>query len=64
MAALVVAEEPEPPAPPTAGVRKGQGVCAVVLYDYEAAEENEIPLLEGELIEQIEQIDEGKRAFC
>lgn len=66
MSALSVANEPIPPAPPappgapvTTGAQKGQGVCAVVLYDYEAAEENEIPLTEGELIEQIEQIDEG-----
>ena len=37
----------------------GEGVCAVVLYDYEAEEENEMSLAEGETIEQIEQIDEG-----
>lgn len=34
-------------------------MCAVVLYDYEAAEENEMPLTEGEVVEQIEQVDEG-----
>ena len=30
-----------------------------MLYDYEAEEENEMALVEGEIIEQIEQIDEG-----
>ena len=67
MAALSVTEPeptvpppPPPPAPPAAAaVRKGQGVCAIVVYEYEAAEENELALVEGELIEQIEQIDEG-----
>jgi hypothetical protein len=40
-----------------------RGVCAVVLYDYEPAEENEMQLVEGETIEQIEQIDEGELMF-
>jgi len=47
------------PPPPEAQPVTGQGVCAVVLYDYEAEEENEMALVEGETIEQIEQIDEG-----
>ena len=34
-----------------------------VLYDYEAEEENEMSLMEGEVIEQIEQIDEGIFVF-
>ncbi|KAG2057588.1 hypothetical protein BDR06DRAFT_951787 [Suillus hirtellus] len=46
--------EPEPESAPV-----GQGICAVVLYEYEATEDNEMNLEEGELIEQIEQIDEG-----
>jgi hypothetical protein len=30
-----------------------------VLYDYAAEESNEMSLVEGEVIEQVEQIDEG-----
>ena len=37
----------------------GRGVCAIVQFDYEAQEDNEMALVEGELIEQIEQVDEG-----
>ncbi|OCB86325.1 hypothetical protein A7U60_g6639 [Sanghuangporus baumii] len=60
MAALSVESTPAPPAPPAASAKaSGKGVCAVVLYDYEAEEENEMSLTEGETIEQIEQIDEG-----
>ncbi|EJD08583.1 uncharacterized protein FOMMEDRAFT_117069 [Fomitiporia mediterranea MF3/22] len=64
MAALSIESTPAaPPAPPAptqpALPAAGNGVCAVVLYDYEAEEENEMPLTEGETIEQIEQIDEG-----
>jgi hypothetical protein len=71
--------EPEPvqPPAPAAAAATGQGLCAVVLYDYEvrfvsrfirtsshlsllqAAEDNEMNLAEGELIEQVEEIDEG-----
>lgn len=53
---------PAPAAPePPAAVTTNKGVCAVVLYDYEAEEENEMALTEGETIEQIEQVDEGKK---
>lgn len=74
MSALRVAEPasapppapPAPPAPPTPSISVApstdRGVYAVVLYDYEAAEENEMQLVEGETIEQIEQIDEGESA--
>lgn len=63
MAALSVgASAPlAPPAPAAAPAKAaGKGVCAVVLYDYEAEEENEMSLTEGEIIEQIEQVDEGE----
>ncbi|KAH7904713.1 SH3 domain-containing protein [Hygrophoropsis aurantiaca] len=56
MAALNVEPEPEPA---RAASHTGQGVCAVVLYEYEAAEDNEMTLVEGELVEQIEEVDEG-----
>ncbi|MBW0517638.1 hypothetical protein O181_057353 [Austropuccinia psidii MF-1] len=36
-----------------------QGLRAVVAYEYEKAEDNEIDLIEGEIIENIEMIDEG-----
>jgi len=39
--------------------RKGKGVCAIVVNEYEALEENEIHLVEGELIEEIEKVDEN-----
>ncbi|CAO3664518.1 unnamed protein product [Umbelopsis ramanniana] len=35
------------------------GVSAVVLFTYDAAEENEISMVEGEIIHNIEQLDEG-----
>lgn len=72
MSALKVAESepapppppPAPPAPPpppmSAAPSTNRGLCAVVLYEYEPAEENEMQLVEGETIEQIEQIDEGR----
>ena len=63
MAALSVGASapPAPPAPAaTPAKAAGKGVCAVVLYDYEAEEENEMSLTEGETIEQIEQVDEGE----
>ena len=63
MAALSVgASSPlAPPAPAAAPAKAAvKGVCAVVLYDYEAEEENEMSLTEGETIEQIEQVDEGE----
>ncbi|KAL7308875.1 actin binding protein [Mucor circinelloides] len=36
-----------------------QGVSAVVLFEYEASETNEMSLLEGEVVTQIDQVDEG-----
>ena len=57
---MSVEPTPAPPPPPLAHEASGGGVRAVVLYDYEAEEENEMALLEGETIEQIEQIDEGE----
>lgn len=38
---------------------KGEGICAIATYEYEAAEEGEIGFTEGETIEAIDQIDEG-----
>ncbi|KAI8975112.1 hypothetical protein BDF20DRAFT_914087 [Mycotypha africana] len=35
------------------------GISAVVLFDYDADESNEMSLIEGELITQIDQVDEG-----
>ncbi|KAI9280308.1 hypothetical protein BC943DRAFT_348097 [Umbelopsis sp. AD052] len=37
----------------------GNGVSAVVLFTYDASEENEISMAEGEIIHNIEQLDEG-----
>ena len=37
----------------------GKGIVAVVLYEYEATEDNEINLAEGDFVEHIEEIDEG-----
>ncbi|KAI1787010.1 hypothetical protein LXA43DRAFT_1085152 [Ganoderma leucocontextum] len=52
--------EPEPePAPVAAAAHAGQGICAVIQYSYDAQEDNEMDLIEGELIEQIEELDEG-----
>lgn len=45
------------PAAPIA--HKGQGLCATALYEYEAAEEGEIGFAESEMIQDIEQVDEG-----
>ncbi|CAO0796533.1 unnamed protein product [Mucor circinelloides] len=36
-----------------------QGVSAVVLFEYDASETNEMSLLEGEVVTQIDQVDEG-----
>lgn len=60
MKAMSIAANTEALITPSPAPTKGRGVCAVVLYDYEAEEENEMALAEGETIEQIEQIDEGK----
>lgn len=35
------------------------GIRARVLFEYTADEENEMTLVEGEIVEQIEMIDEG-----
>ncbi|KAI8580168.1 hypothetical protein K450DRAFT_238490 [Umbelopsis ramanniana AG] len=35
------------------------GISAVVLFTYDASEENEISMVEGEIIHNIEQLDEG-----
>ncbi|KAI0940986.1 hypothetical protein AcV7_003214 [Taiwanofungus camphoratus] len=50
--------EAEPVLAPQAH-QHGQGLCAIVQFDYDAQEDNEMGLVEGELIEQIEQVDEG-----
>ncbi|KAI9357783.1 hypothetical protein BD770DRAFT_410603 [Pilaira anomala] len=42
-----------------AGSKAHQGVCATVLFAYEASEANEMSLSEGELVQQIDQVDEG-----
>ncbi|CAO3634899.1 unnamed protein product [Mucor fragilis] len=36
-----------------------QGVSAVVLFEYDASETNEMTLVEGEVVTQIDQVDEG-----
>jgi hypothetical protein len=36
-----------------------QGTCAVVMFEYDASEANEMTLVEGEVIQQIDQVDEG-----
>ncbi|KAI9334504.1 hypothetical protein DFJ73DRAFT_852941 [Zopfochytrium polystomum] len=51
---------PPPPAPPVAAaVSALAGITATVVYSYEAQEENEIDLAEGEIITQIEKVDDG-----
>ena len=37
----------------------GKGIIAVVLYEYEAMEDNEINLAAGDFVEHIEEIDGG-----
>ncbi|ORZ16034.1 hypothetical protein BCR41DRAFT_353416 [Lobosporangium transversale] len=37
----------------------GQGVQAVVLYDYEKTEENEMTLIEGEILVNVQELDPG-----
>lgn len=62
-AAAAVAQhefEPEPAAEPVAaGQADESGHRAVVEYDYEKAEDNEIELVEGDLVTDIDMIDEG-----
>ncbi len=42
------------------GIRSGaQEIRAIVQYDYEAGEDNELHLTEGQIITDIEMIDEG-----
>lgn len=43
---------PPAPAPPAAAV--DEGVVAIAIYDYEAAEDNEISFREGDRITEIE----------
>ncbi|ERS97943.1 hypothetical protein HMPREF1624_06115 [Sporothrix schenckii ATCC 58251] len=53
------AYEPEPePAAAHAGGSGGSGQRALVQYDYEKAEDNEIELVEGQYVTNIEQVDE------
>lgn len=54
-----VHEEMVDPTHASATAPSGKGQCATAIYDYEAAEEGEIGFAEGELIEEIDQIDEG-----
>ncbi|KAF8625701.1 hypothetical protein AX17_006786, partial [Amanita inopinata Kibby_2008] len=59
MAVLSIQEpEPEPEPEPAPAAHGDQGIVAVVIYDYEAAEDNEINLVEGEHIEQIEEVSD------
>ncbi|CAK7231830.1 actin binding protein [Sporothrix curviconia] len=56
-----VHDEPEPePAPPapTHATAGGDGVRALIQYDYEKAEDNEIELVEGEYVTNIDQVDD------
>lgn len=39
--------------------KASQGVRATVLYDYEAEEDNELTLREGDILTQVDQVDEG-----
>ena len=39
--------------------QQGHGQCATAVYEYEAAEQGEIGFAEGEMIEEIDQVDEG-----
>ena len=51
---------PPPPAPPVpVKVEEPKGLTALVVYPYEAQEENEIDLIEDEYIYDIEQLDDG-----
>ena len=62
MAVSSVPAPPPPPPPPAPEVEAtSAGVRATVLYDYEAEEENEMQLAEGDIITEIEQIDEGEK---
>lgn len=54
------APSPEPePTPVPAAASGGGGLKAIVLYDYEATESNEVDLVEGETVHDVDQIDEG-----
>lgn len=53
-------EEPiAAPAMPSSSRGGGAGIKARVLFDYEATEDNEIALVEGEVLSNVEKIDEG-----
>ncbi|KZP18119.1 SH3-domain-containing protein [Athelia psychrophila] len=58
MAALSVAPESMPPQPAYDSTGEG-GLRAFVEYDYLAGEDNEVDLVEGEVVTDIEQFDEG-----
>lgn len=49
----------EPVAAQSKAPSKGTGLCATAIYEYEAAEDGEVGFAEGEMIEEIQQIDEG-----
>jgi hypothetical protein len=42
---------------PTVGEQSAAGIRAIVQFDYEKAEDNEIDLLEGEVVTEIEMVD-------
>lgn len=49
-------DEPQPP--PPAAQAAGKGPKAVIQYDYEKAEDNEIELLEGQIVTDIDMVDD------
>lgn len=51
------APSPPPAAAPSGGAASG-GIRAVIHYDYEKAEDNEIELVEGEFVTNIDQVDD------
>ena len=54
------APSPQPPQPKEpAASAPFQGQCATVLYDYDAEEDNEITLREGDVLTHVDQVDEG-----
>ncbi|KOS20848.1 Protein app1 [Escovopsis weberi] len=57
-AASAVAEQTFEAAPVAVGQHEHGGKRAIVLYDYEKAEDNEIDLVEGHFVSNIDQVDE------